>query len=237
MKHILINGLRLEYRDIPAKTIDRPALVLLHEGLGCVAMWRDFPEQLAAATGCRVVVYSRPGYGHSDPHPEARTPQYMHLEGETILPIFLACLAIEKPVLIGHSDGGSIALICAGRFPYLPAGLVVMAPHEFIEEETLTGIRAAREFWQNSDWPQKLGRYHRDVQQVFSDWNDCWLSPAFRAWNIEEYLPAIRCLCSLSKAKTMNTPPCARSNVSLNKCRARSCSSWLIAAIHRNATS
>lgn len=193
MKHILIDGLRLEYRDIPAAVDARPALVLLHEGLGCVAMWRDFPEQLAAATGCRVVVYSRPGYGHSDPHPEPRTPRYMHREGEEILPMLLAALAIERPILVGHSDGGSIALICAGRFPYLPAGLVVMAPHEFVEEETLAGIRAARAFWQTSDWPAKLGRYHRDAQQVFSDWNDCWLSPAFRDWNIEACLPAIRC--------------------------------------------
>ncbi|WP_306603266.1 alpha/beta fold hydrolase [Azonexus sp.] len=193
MKQILIDGLRLEYRDIPATVDGRPPLVLLHEGLGCVAMWRDFPEQLATATGCRVMVYSRPGYGHSDPHPAARTPRYMHREGEEILPALLAGLGIERPILIGHSDGGSIALICAGKFPDLPAGLVVMAPHEFVEAETLSGIRAAREFWQTSDWPQKLGRYHRDVQQVFSDWNDCWLSAAFREWNIEDYLPSIRC--------------------------------------------
>lgn len=193
MKHILINGLRLEYRDIPATAEGRPALILLHEGLGSVTMWRHFPDQLAAATGCRVIVYSRPGYGHSDPYPEPRTPRYMHREGEEILPALLAELQITRPILIGHSDGGSIALICAGKFPDLPAGVVVMAPHEFIEPETLAGIRAAREIWQTTDWPQKLARYHQNAPQVFADWNDCWLSPPFADWNIEAYLPAIRC--------------------------------------------
>ena len=193
MKHVVIDGLRIEYRDIPAAQTDLPTLVLLHEGLGCVAMWRDFPDKLAAKTGCRVVVYSRPGYGQSDPHLAPRQPDYMHREAQDILPAFLAALQIEWPLLIGHSDGGSIALIHAGTFPERVAGLVVMAPHEFIEEETLAGIRAARAFWQNSDWPQKLARYHRNPAQVFSDWNDCWLSPEFRDWNIERCLPSITC--------------------------------------------
>lgn len=193
MKHILVAGLNLEYRDIPASAVDRPTLVMLHEGLGCVAMWRDFPDKLAAATGCRVVVYSRPGYGSSDPHPQPRQPDYMHREAREVLPAFLAALDIVRPVLLGHSDGGSIALIHAGSFPLAVAGLVVMAPHEFVEEETLAGIRTARKFWSSSDWPQRLARYHRDAQRVFHDWNDCWLSPEFRDWNIEDCLPEIRC--------------------------------------------
>lgn len=193
MKHILVAGLNLEYRDIPASAVDRPTLVMLHEGLGCVAMWRDFPDKLAATTGCRVVVYSRPGYGSSDPHPQPRQPDYMHREAREVLPAFLAALDIVRPVLVGHSDGGSIALIHAGSFPQAVAGLVVMAPHEFVEEETLAGIRTARKFWSSSDWPQRLARYHRDAQRVFHDWNDCWLWPEFRAWNIEDYLPEIRC--------------------------------------------
>lgn len=193
MKHILIAGLNLEYRDIPASAVDRPTLVMLHEGLGCVAMWRDFPDKLAAATGCRVLVYSRPGYGSSDPHPQPRQPDYMHREAREVLPAFLAALGIVRPVLVGHSDGGSIALIHAGSFPQAVAGLVVMAPHEFVEEETLAGIRTARKFWSSSDWPQRLARYHRDAQRVFHDWNDCWLSPEFRDWNIENCLPEIRC--------------------------------------------
>ena len=110
-----------------------------------------------------------------------------------MLPAFLDALGIERPVLVGHSDGGSIALIFAGAFPQRPLGVAVMAPHEFVEDITLAGIRAARSVWESSDWPQKLGRYHQDAPRVFSDWNDTWLSPAFRDWNIEAYLPRIAC--------------------------------------------
>ena len=194
MKHVVVNGLKLEYRDYPAATDGRPTLLLLHEGLGCVAMWRHFPEKLAAATGCRLVVWSRAGYGGSEPYPEPRTPRYMHREGEEILPAFMAALGIERPLLIGHSDGGSIALIFAGAFPEVPLGVAVMAPHEFVEAVTLAGIRAARLAWETTDLPKKLARYHHEqTERVFGDWNDTWLSPVFRDWNIEEYLPKIRC--------------------------------------------
>lgn len=194
MKHLVVNGLRLEYRDYPATVAGRPELLLLHEGLGCVAMWRHFPEKLAAATGCRVVVWSRAGYGGSQAYTEPRTTRYMHREAEEALPALLAELKIERPLLIGHSDGGSIALIFAGAFPGVPRGIAVLAPHEFVEEETLAGIREARTAWQTTDLPQKLARYHHaQTERVFSDWNDCWLSPPFRDWNIEEYLPRIRC--------------------------------------------
>ena len=193
MKHVTVEGLRLEYRDIDATDAKMPTLVLLHEGLGCVAMWRDFPQKLAAATGCRTVVFSRAGYGHSEAYAEPRSPRYMHHEGEVMLPAFLDALGIERPVLVGHSDGGSIALIFAGAFPARPLGVAVMAPHEFVEDITLAGIRAARRVWESSDWPQKLARYHHDAPRVFSDWNDTWLSPAFRDWNIEAYLPRIAC--------------------------------------------
>ncbi len=194
MKHVTIAGCRLEYRDIPASAADRPALLLLHEGLGCVAMWRHFPEKLAAATGCRVIVWSRAGYGGSEPWPEPRKPDYMHREAQQALPELLAALGIERPVLIGHSDGGSIALIFAGSFPAAARGIAVLAPHEFVEEVTLAGIRAARTAWENTDLPRKLARYHHErTEEVFRDWNDTWLSPAFRDWNIEEYLPRIAC--------------------------------------------
>jgi pimeloyl-ACP methyl ester carboxylesterase len=194
MRHVSVAGCRLEYRDFPATAEGRPTLLLLHEGLGCVAMWRHFPEQLAAATGCRVVVWSRAGYGGSQPWPEPRRPDYMHREAQQALPELLAALDIERPLLIGHSDGGSIALIFAGSFPDLPVGIAVLAPHEFVEDVTLVGIRAARQVWQASDLPKKLARYHHEqTQQVFSDWNDTWLSPAFRDWNIEEFLPRIAC--------------------------------------------
>ena len=193
MKHVNVEGLRLEYRDIAATDANMPTLVLLHEGLGCVAMWRDFPQKLAGATGCRTVVFSRAGYGHSEAYAQPRTPRYMHHEGEVMLPAFLDALGIERPLLVGHSDGGSIALIFAGALPQRPLGVAVMAPHEFVEEETLAGIRAARSVWDSSDWPQKLARYHHDAPRVFSDWNDSWLSPAFRDWNIEAYLQRIAC--------------------------------------------
>lgn len=194
MRHIIVQGLKLEYRDFPATIEGRPTLLLLHEGLGCVSMWRYFPEKLAAATGCRLIVWSRAGYGGSQAYAEPRTPRYMHREGEEMLPALLAALHVERPLLIGHSDGGSIALIFAGAYPDVPLGVAVMAPHEFVEDITLAGIRDARMAWQTTDLPKKLARYHHDqTERVFSDWNDTWLSPAFRDWNIEEYLPKIRC--------------------------------------------
>lgn len=194
MQHIVANGLQLEYRDLPASQTGRPTLVLLHEGLGCAAMWREFPDKLAAITGCRVVAGSRAGYGGSQAYAEARTPHYMHREAEEALPAFLSALGIERPVLIGHSDGGSIVLLFAGRFPDVPLGIVVMAPHEFVEEITLAGVRAARDVWHATDLPKKLTRYHHTrTEQVFLDWNDTWLSPAFRNWNIEACLSDIRC--------------------------------------------
>ena len=166
---------------------------MLHEGLGCVAMWRHFPERLAQVTGCRTIAWSRAGYGHSQPYAEARTPRYMHREALEALPALLAALEIERPLLFGHSDGGSIALIFAGTFPEVPLAVVALAPHEFVEEETLAGIREARTAWETSDLRDRLARYHADPERVFADWNDTWLSSAFRDWNIEEYLPAIRC--------------------------------------------
>jgi pimeloyl-ACP methyl ester carboxylesterase len=193
VKHLDVAGCRLEYRDHPASRTGRPPLLLLHEGLGCVAMWRHFPERLAAATGCRVLVWSRAGYGSSTSLPGRRQTDYMHREALQSLPAFIAALGIERPLLVGHSDGGSIALIFAGAFPDIPCGVAVMAPHEFVEEETLAGIRGAREAWRTTDLPAKLGRYHADAGRVFADWNDTWLSPAFRDWNIESYLPQIRC--------------------------------------------
>lgn len=192
MKRLTVEGRRIEYRDLPAATENRPALLLLHEGLGSAALWRDFPDKLAAATGCRVIAGSRAGYGRSQPHPEPRTPRYLHREAEA-LPAFLAALGVERPVLIGHSDGGSIALLFASLFPEVPLGIAAMAPHEFIEPETLAGLRAARTAWETTGWPRKLARYHADAPRVFRDWNDTWLSPAFRDWSIEACLGGIRC--------------------------------------------
>lgn len=187
------DGQWLEYSLIPAARRHRPTLVLLHEGLGSVALWRDFPAQLAQASGCRTLVWSRLGHGHSAALPAPRTPSYLHEEALQRLPALLAALDIEQPLLIGHSDGGSIALLYAAAWPDRVAGVVVLAPHEFVEEEALAGIRLAGEAYANSDWPQKLGRYHAYPDAVFRAWHDTWLAPEFRSWDITACLPAIRC--------------------------------------------
>lgn len=194
MKHIVVNGVKLEYREFAAAVDQKPTLLLLHEGLGCVAMWRDFPAKLALITGCRVVAWSRAGYGGSQPHPEARTPRYMHREAEDALPAFLKALDINYPILIGHSDGGTIALLFAATFPEAPLAIAVIAPHEFIEEKTLAGIQTALTAWKTTDLPKKMARYHyENTPRVFSDWSETWLSEDFRAWNIQSCLQNIRC--------------------------------------------
>jgi pimeloyl-ACP methyl ester carboxylesterase len=193
VKHLVIAGMRLEYVDHPARTAGLPTILMLHEGLGCVAMWRHFPQQVAMITGCRVIAWSRAGYGHSQPYAKARTARYMHREALEQLPALLAELQVTRPLLFGHSDGASIALIFAGAFPDVPLGVIAMAPHEFVEEKTLTGITAAKAAWTATDLPHKLARHHADAPRVFAKWNDCWLAPDFAAWNIEEYLPVIRC--------------------------------------------
>jgi len=193
MQHLVLEGRRIEYRDRSAAVGGRPVLVLLHEGLGSASMWGKFPERLAAATGCRVIVPSRAGYGHSDPYPEPRTARYQHREGEEALPAFLAALGIPHPVIIGHSDGGTMALLFAAAHPDAPLGIALMAPHEFIEEETLAGIRAAGEAWRTTEWPARLARQHADAPRVFQEGHDTWLSPEYRHWNIEDRLPFITC--------------------------------------------
>jgi len=182
----------LEYQLIPAHQINRPTLVLLHEGLGSVSMWRDFPARLAAATGCRILVYSRYGYGQSDVLEEAFRPDFMHREACEALPELLAALGIENPVLVGHSDGGSISLLHAGS-GYPVAGLVVMAPHCFVEDISIRSIEAAKVAFETSDLPARLAKYHRDVSRTFYAWNDIWLHPDFRSWNIEDCLSGIGC--------------------------------------------
>lgn len=168
-------------------------MVFLHEGLGSVSLWRDFPQRVADATGCEAVVYSRYGYGGSEPLAEERTARYMHQEALESLPDFLDQLGLEKPFLFGHSDGGSIALIHAGGSGRDCGGLIVMAPHVFVEEEALSGILATGAGYGTSGLRQKLARHHGDVDGAFRGWHDTWLSPAFHDWNIEDYLPRVTC--------------------------------------------
>ena len=183
---------RLEFVRHHTGHNDRPTLVFLHEGLGCVELWRDFPERVAQATGCDTLVYSRIGYGRSDPVELPRPLTYMHHEGLEILPDVLDAAGIRQCVLIGHSDGASIAIIHAGgvRDPRVLA-LVLLAPHVFNEAICVASIEQAREaFW--SRLRDKLAVYHGDnVDCAFRGWNDAWLDPGFLDWNIEEYLAAI----------------------------------------------
>ncbi len=171
----------------------RPTLVFLHEGLGSVALWKQFPRQVAEAAGCPALVYSRYGYGKSDKLTEAREVDYMHREALDVLPEVLDRLDIHAPVLIGHSDGASIALIHAGAGKRPVRGVVAMAPHVFVEDITVKSIAAAKTTFQTTDLPQRLGRYHDDSASTFQGWNDIWLHPDFLRWNIEEFLSGVKC--------------------------------------------
>jgi pimeloyl-ACP methyl ester carboxylesterase len=185
-----IDGVRLEVQRLAGTGSGAPPLVFLHEGLGSVAMWRDFPARVAAATGSETFVYSRRGYGRSAKIAAPRAVDYMHAEARTVLPSLLARLGIKDPVLVGHSDGASIAIIAAGA-GLAAAGLVLMAPHVFVEDVTVASIAAAREAYRTTDLPQRLGRYHDDPDGAFWGWNDIWLDPAFRSWNIDSCVPKI----------------------------------------------
>lgn len=172
---------------------EAPALVFLHEGLGSIAMWRDFPQRVADATGCEAIVYSRHGYGRSSPLTAPRTPDYMHVEALQILPAVLDALQLRAPILVGHSDGGSIALIHAGGTPAPVRGVVVMAPHLYVEDVALEGIRRTVDAYRTTDLRARLARFHADVDGVFAGWSDIWLHPDFRDWNIEAFVSAIPC--------------------------------------------
>jgi pimeloyl-ACP methyl ester carboxylesterase len=177
----------------------RPLLVFLHEGLGSVAMWRDFPARLCEAADCRGLVFSRWGYGQSTPRPpHERWPiDFMHRQASAFLPAFFAAVGVdtraEPPWLYGHSDGGSIALLHAAACPDRVAGLVVAAPHIVVEDLSVTSIDKARDAYLATDLRAKLARYHADPDSAFWGWNDVWLDPAFRDWDIRAALPAIRC--------------------------------------------
>jgi pimeloyl-ACP methyl ester carboxylesterase len=186
-------GRRIEYERIEVAPSGRPTLVFLHEGLGSLAMWREFPGRVAHATGCNALVYSRYGYGNSEPLHEDRTVRYMHDEALVALPELLARTGVARPILVGHSDGGSIALIHAGGTSVPVAGLILMAPHVMVEEISVTSIAAAKVAYETTDLRAKLGRYHADVDAAFWGWNRIWLDPEFLHWNIEEYLPRIAC--------------------------------------------
>ncbi len=195
--HALGRDLSIEHVWINPENTATPLLVFMHEGLGSVAMWKDWPAEACAALGCRGLVFSRYGYGSSTPRPpKERWPvTYMHTQARDALPALFHALGLqnEKPILFGHSDGGSIALLYAAMYPDAVQAIVVAAPHIFVEDISISSIEGARRAYLDTDLPAKLKRYHKDPDSAFWGWNDVWLDPEFRAWNIEEYLGSIRC--------------------------------------------
>lgn len=170
-----------------------PQFVFLHEGLGSVAMWRDFPQRVVDACGGSALVYSRIGYGRSQPAVLPRRPDYMHDEALVVLPRILDHFGVRAPILVGHSDGASIALIYAGDAARKVAATIAIAPHVFVESLSIRGIEAARQAFATTDLRTRLARYHNDAEATFRGWNDIWLSPAFQGWNIESSVARIEC--------------------------------------------
>ena len=188
-----LGDIGLECLDIPATRRDAPEILLLHEGLGSVSMWRDFPAVLAAATGCRTIAYSRRGFGRSSPRTEPYGTRFMHEEALETLPALREQLGIARPLLVGHSTGASMGLIHAGAGRWDVAGIVAMAPLTTVENANVESILEARRQYESTDWREKLSRHHDDVDGVFYGWNDTWLRPEFHAWNILGDIAGIRC--------------------------------------------
>jgi pimeloyl-ACP methyl ester carboxylesterase len=185
-----VDGRRLEAIELPGDPDERP-LVLLHEGLGSVGLWRTFPRELHERTLRRVVVFSRFGHGRSDPPPAPRTPAFFREEALAVLPAVLQQLDVQEPILVGHSDGASIALIYAGA--HAPSGLVLLAPHVVVEDVSLAAIRETRERFETTDLRERLARHHDDPDVAFRNWCDVWLDPAFRSWTLEPDAERVTC--------------------------------------------
>lgn len=187
MELIEIGGVGLEVLRVPATPSARAPIVFLHEGLGSVAMWRDWPGQVCSDTGRAGIVYSRRGYGQSQSIPDVRgtgrlAPDYMHREALEVLPQLLATLEMESPVLLGHSDGATIALLYASHFSV--TACIAMAPHVIVEDQSVQAIEEARNAYETGSLRERLRRFHADVDCAFWQWNDIWLSPAFRDFDI-----------------------------------------------------
>jgi pimeloyl-ACP methyl ester carboxylesterase len=188
---------RIEHRWIAPQRSEAPLIVFLHEGLGSVSMWRDFPQRLCEATGTRGLVWSRPGYGRSTPRaPDERwAPDFMHRQALEVMPAFFDALgldtAAQPPWLLGHSDGGSIALLHAAHHPGRVAGTIVLAPHILVEDVSVRSITAARTAYEATDLRARLARHHDDPDSAFWGWNRIWLDPAFRDWSIEDELAGL----------------------------------------------
>src|SRR5277367_4865337 len=188
-----INGADLEYRMIGPQPEAAPTIVMLHEGLGSAGLWGDFPDRLQAATSAGVLVYSRAGYGASTPVKLPRPLDYMHIEALEVLPKLLQRIGFRRGLLVGHSDGASIAAIYAGGVQdHRVQGLALIAPHFIVEDISVTSIAAIKTAYETTDLKTKLARWHKDVDNAFYGWNGAWLDPRFREWDIAEYLAYIR---------------------------------------------
>lgn len=191
MLSIDIGGRAIEYRMIPGPVSEKPPLVFLHEGLGCAALWRDFPDKVARDLGAPALVYSRFGYGHSAGLDGPRTPRFMHEEALDVLPALLDRLCIARPLLIGHSDGASIALIHAASSGRDVAGLVLMAPHVMVEPICTESIARITATYAEGPLRARLARYHARVDDAFRGWSDIWLDPAFQSWRLDDEARAL----------------------------------------------
>ncbi len=186
---VQIGGLAVEVLDLPG-TSDGAPLVLLHEGLGSVGLWREFPGHLQAATGRRLIAFSRYGHGRSAPPPRPRTPAFFHEEALQVLPALLSALKVSAPVLVGHSDGASIGLIHAAHHPV--TALALLAPHVFVEDICVTAIRGTRETFVEGELRERMARHHDDPDAAFWGWCDVWLDPAFPRWSLDEEAGMLR---------------------------------------------
>jgi len=191
--------LSIEYQWLGIDDASMPLMVFLHEGLGSLAMWKDFPARLCDALGCRGLVYSRPGYGQSTvcAADESWGTDFMHRQAYSVLPSLLQALGVDASAsplwILGHSDGGSIALLYAAKFAGQVAGLIVLSPHIMVEDCTVKSIQLARKAYLETDLKLKLAKYHNDPDSPFWGWNNIWLHPDFRDWSIEDEVAAIRC--------------------------------------------
>jgi pimeloyl-ACP methyl ester carboxylesterase len=190
---LTLGSQRLEYRMIGPRPDAAPTLVLLHEGLGCVGMWGDFPDKLSAATGCGVFVYSRAGYGQSSPFPLPRPMSFMHQDAQDTLPQILDAIGFRRGLLVGHSDGASIAAIYGGSHQdHRVGGIVLIAPHFVVEDVTIASIAEMRKAYDTTELRARLTRYHADVDATVHGWSDVWLKGDFRQWDLTEFLAYIR---------------------------------------------
>jgi pimeloyl-ACP methyl ester carboxylesterase len=190
---LAINGASLEYKWLVPQSADAPTIVMLHEGLGSVGLWGDFPEKLQQATGAGIFLYSRAGYGQSSQVTLPRPLDYMHREALVVLPKLLDAIGFRRGLLLGHSDGASIAAIYAGSHQdHRLQGVAMLAPHFIVEDISVQSIAEIKTAYETTDLKAKLARWHKDVDNAFYGWNGAWLDPKFREWDISDYLAYIR---------------------------------------------